>query len=64
MDEIQEKTCLVCKRSDKEIPLFHLTYKGKKFQICSQHIPIIIHNPKQLIGRLEGAEDMKPANDL
>ncbi len=55
-EDNKELTCLFCKKSEDEIPLFQLKYKGQEFRICPQHVPILIHNPNQLIGMLEGAE--------
>jgi hypothetical protein len=30
--------------------------------ICPQHLPLLIHNPQQLAGKLAGAENLKPAD--
>jgi len=55
------KTCLSCNRSENEIPLVTLTYAAKPAYICSYCLPLLIHHPEQLIGRLEGAENIPPA---
>jgi hypothetical protein len=39
-----------------------LEYQGARLWICPQHMPILIHNPMELAGLLEGAEAMKPAD--
>ncbi len=31
----------------------------KNYWICPQHIPILIHDPSKLAGKLPGAEDMQ-----
>lgn len=54
--------CLACNRSQHEIPLVALTYQGSSVWICPQHLPILIHDPTQLAGKLAGAERMKPAD--
>ena len=55
------KNCLNCKRSESEIPLVTLTYSTKPAYICSHCLPLLIHHPEQLIGKLEGAENIPPA---
>ena len=41
--------CLACDRDDRETPLVRLV------------LPVLIHNPIELVGRLEGAEALAPA---
>jgi len=53
------KECLVCKASSSEIPVTKFYYQENEFYICPQHMPVIIHNPKDLIGLLPGAENLK-----
>jgi hypothetical protein len=55
------KNCLSCNRSENEIPLVTLTYSSKPAYICSHCLPLLIHHPEQLIGRLKGAENIPPA---
>jgi recombinational DNA repair protein (RecF pathway) len=55
----QVKECLVCKTSSTEIPVTKFYYQESEFFICPQHMPVIIHNPQQLIGLLEGADKFK-----
>jgi len=52
--------CLVCERTSEEIPLISLIYRGGQFHVCPEHLPILIHHPVDLVGRLPGAENMKP----
>lgn len=56
-----EKACVACGRGAAEIPLLTLDYRGATFAICAQHLPVLIHDPAQLIGRLPGAESMTPS---
>lgn len=44
----EEKKCIVCKSTSDEMPIVEFEFKGKKIHICSQHIPIIIHQPHML----------------
>lgn len=53
------KKCLVCKKPHTEIPVTKFYYQESEFYICPQHIPILIHNPQELIGLLPGADQLK-----
>ena len=59
--ESSTKNCLSCNRSENEIPLVTLRYAAKPAYICSFCLPMLIHHPEQLIGRLDGAEKIPPA---
>lgn len=52
--------CLVCNRTELQVPLIQLQYGGRAFWICPQHFPILIHNPEQLAGKLPGVEHLAP----
>ena len=53
--------CLSCHTTENEIPLVNLRYSGKPAYICSHCLPLLIHHPEELIGKLEGAEKFPPA---
>ncbi len=53
--------CLNCGRSDREIPLVSLLYEGQGAWICSQCLPILIHKPFQLAGKLRNATELEAA---
>lgn len=55
------KKCLVCKKSSNEVPVTQFYYRDDSFYICPQHMPVIIHNPQQLIGLLDGADSFEGA---
>ena len=55
-EESKKLTCLVCKKTEDEIPLFQLKFKGQELRICPQHVPVLIHNPHELVGKIDGAE--------
>lgn len=59
--ETTTQHCLSCSRSENEIPLVTLTYSSKPAFICSYCLPLLIHHPEKLIGRLEGADKIPPA---
>lgn len=50
------KECLVCKKASNEIPVTKFYYQETEFYICPQHMPVIIHNPEELIGLIDGAD--------
>ncbi|MCU0411569.1 MAG: hypothetical protein MUE68_05145 [Bacteroidetes bacterium] len=54
-------TCLACGRTQSEVPLITLSYQDRSFLICPQHLPVLIHNPQALVGKLPGAEGMAAA---
>jgi len=64
MTHKEDKECIVCNRTDGHVPLTHFTFMGTDFWICSQHIPIIIHEPSKLIGLLPEADKIPPAEDI
>lgn len=54
--------CLNCNRSETEIPLINLSYRKETLYICPHCLPVLIHKPQNLAGKLEGAENLSPAN--
>lgn len=54
-------TCLNCGRSEDEMPLITLKYKGETLHLCSGCLPILLHNPAKLTGKLTDAEKIQPA---
>jgi hypothetical protein len=57
-----DRHCVACNRTAAQVPLLTLEYQGRSFHICPQHLPVLIHDPKVLAGRLPGAEGMEPAD--
>jgi len=51
-------TCIVCEHSSDEIPLLAIESQGQQYWICPSHLPILIHEPAQLSGKLPGAEKL------
>ncbi len=56
--------CLNCNRSETEIPLVTLRYNRQQEWICTQCLPIMIHQPEQLTGKLAGFDENTPVSDL
>jgi hypothetical protein len=53
--------CLNCDASEREKPLLALTYQDRELYICPQCLPVLIHNPAELAGKLPGAENFGPS---
>ena len=41
------------------VTYFCLNYQDKTIYICTQHIPVLIHNPEQLVGLLDDADKLQ-----
>ena len=50
----KSKNCIVCHKTDQEVPLLRFKFKGKKYDICSQHVPVLIHKAQELESILPG----------
>jgi hypothetical protein len=55
----ESKTCLFCGIDSQNAPLVTLQYQGKQIYICTAHLPILIHEPGSLAGKLPGAEKLE-----
>jgi hypothetical protein len=62
VDATSAKQCVACGRGPDETPMLALEYRGATVWICPQHLPVLIHDPAQLIGKLAGAERLRPAD--
>jgi hypothetical protein len=54
-----EKKCIVCETTNQKAPLIQLDYQGQALFICPTHLPVLIHHPEELIGKVTGAEEFK-----
>jgi hypothetical protein len=63
MNEQINKTCLNCNRSDKQVPLLHLTFKNETKYICAQCLPVLIHKTNMLSDKLPGIEIMSDQSE-
>lgn len=62
---VENKThtqCLNCDRSEMMTPLVSLRYGGSQAWVCTQCLPILIHQPERLAGKLTGAEPRAPVD--
>jgi hypothetical protein len=58
----QEQTakCVNCARTVEEVPLLMLVHRAGTAHICPQCLPILIHQPQNLISKLPGTEALQP----
>ncbi len=61
MTDTQSTTCIHCGKDNSQAPLVVFHYQDKEFQICTEHFPLLIHNPRKLTGKLPNAENLIPA---
>jgi len=53
-------TCLNCEKSEQEVPLITLQYRGEQVFLCSQCFPTLLHASAKLAGKLADAEKLQP----
>ena len=53
--------CLSCDRPESAVPLVAIRYAGSEGWVCSHCMPVLIHNPEQLAGKLAGADKIPAA---
>ncbi len=53
-------TCVNCDKSEAEVPILRMRFQGEEIMLCSSCLPILLHRPDKLVGRLKGAEVIKP----
>lgn len=54
----QKPSCVYCERSNEQVPLIPLNFQDKEYWICPQHLPMAIHKPQMLEGKLPGVENL------
>ena len=54
------KTCLNCERTEEQLPLLVMQFRGETVHICPQCLPVLIHKPEKLAAKLPGL-DTTPA---
>jgi len=57
----ESRDCINCGITEKDRPLLTLQFNGGQIWMCPQCLPILIHAPQKLAGRLPGAESMTGA---
>jgi len=51
--------CINCDQSEEEIPLINIQYKGEKIFVCSGCMPILLHSPAKMVGKLKDADKIQ-----
>lgn len=54
-----KKQCIVCEMDHEMVPLISLQYRDETYYICPQHLPVLIHHPEMLEGKLPGVEHLE-----
>lgn len=57
----RSRTCIYCDQDSNQVPLIRFVFKDEEAWICPQHLPVLIHKPAKLAGRLPGAEQLTGA---
>jgi len=52
--------CIVCNQTENEVPILSFKFKNIKYNICSQHIPMLIHKAQALETVIPG---IKPSDE-
>jgi len=53
------ESCVHCERKSDQVPLIQINFQDKHYWICPQHLPVLIHKPQMLVGKLPGVENLK-----
>lgn len=53
------KQCMNCQRTLEQVPLIPLEHRDGLAYICPQCLPVLIHQPQKLVGKLAGAESLQ-----
>lgn len=56
--------CAHCGRDQQQVPLITIHFEDVKAAICPEHLPILIHRPEQLEGKLPGVENLSSQDHL
>lgn len=61
MEARGEHTCISCGRDSRQTPLLAFEYQDRQFWMCPEHLPVLVHDPAQLVGKIPGAETFRPS---
>lgn len=61
MTDTTTHTCLNCDRPESVVPLVAIRYAGNEGWVCSHCMPVLIHNPERMAGKLAGADQIPAA---
>lgn len=49
--------CLNCGNPENQVPLISIRFGGQPLWVCSQCMPVLIHEPQQLANKLRTSEE-------
>jgi hypothetical protein len=52
--------CINCEKTEEQVPLLHMCYRGEEVYICPQCLPVLIHKPEKLAAKLPGMQPGEP----
>ncbi|MGE5355339.1 MAG: hypothetical protein ACM3PT_03805 [Deltaproteobacteria bacterium] len=56
--------CIICNVTSHEMPLLQFLFKDTTYHICSQHVPVLIHNSAQLANILPGMKEVEDPDPM
>jgi hypothetical protein len=59
MSSSEKNSCVLCKQDSHQVPLVSIQYRDQQLWICSQHMPVLIHEPHKLAGVLPGTDKLE-----
>jgi len=62
MTENKAAVCIHCGKNDNEVPLIVFNYQGQEHHICTEHLPVLIHSPAKLTGKLPDMDKINPVD--
>ncbi len=57
---MSDAKCVVCEHTENKVPLITVKYQDQEYHICPSHLPMLIHQPHLLVGKMPGAENLTP----
>jgi len=62
MTDNQKTTCIHCDSGEDLVPLLVFNYRGGEYRICTEHLPVLIHHPHELTGKLPDMDKLNPVD--
>ena len=62
MTKNNSRTCVHCGQVDSQVPLILFYYQDQERHICTEHLPVLIHTPTKLTGKLPDMDKINPVD--
>jgi hypothetical protein len=62
MSTTEKNCCVLCQQDSNQVPLLPIQYRDQSLWICSQHMPVLIHEPHKLAGVMPGTDKLEGVN--